>query len=332
MFELCPILTRVEIDGSVPAGMSNVAASMLGFFSIRIAIDSVFGMLLLTPTGTTAPFSAMSGVWKKTMSLLCTGSPPPSAFIVSARLWVSNAALFHVCACAAPGASSPAPPSSESSVAPLPVFNIALRLGFIDLLRKFQAAFYAFAAEKRLRPLAPPAACIRCRLTRSRQNPFDDVAGIRFGQLRLRGHGHRAPRSAASVPDLGHQPRQRCGRPCAGVFGPIALGNIPKRRTDDRGRDIVTRHAAGAPRQVDSRAGARRHIRSRDGGLRRRSLNDATVASLLRQIAVRIARIVRDFRREAHHRRAIVHAGDVGGVGLAVPAQKAVLGGEAVAI
>ncbi len=51
--------------------MSNTAASMFGFFSISIAIDSVFGMLLVMPTGTTAPFSAMSGVWKNTMSLLC---------------------------------------------------------------------------------------------------------------------------------------------------------------------------------------------------------------------------------------------------------------------
>ena len=47
---------------------------MFGFFSIRIAIDSVFGIELDTPTGTTAPFSAMSGVETKAMSLLCIGS------------------------------------------------------------------------------------------------------------------------------------------------------------------------------------------------------------------------------------------------------------------
>ncbi len=56
---------------------------MFGFFSTRIAIDSVFGMVLVTPIGTTAPFSAMSGVWKNTMSLLCAGAPPPIAFTVS---------------------------------------------------------------------------------------------------------------------------------------------------------------------------------------------------------------------------------------------------------
>ncbi len=98
MFELWPIFTRVDSDGSVPAGMSNIAASMFGFFSIRIAIDSVFGIVLVTPTGTTAPFSAMSGVWKNVMSLLCAGVPPPSAFIVSSIVLVSNAALFQASA------------------------------------------------------------------------------------------------------------------------------------------------------------------------------------------------------------------------------------------
>jgi hypothetical protein len=90
--------------------MSNTAASMFGFFSTRIAIDSVFGMLLDTPTGTTAPFSAMSGVDTNAMSLLCAGALPPSAFIVSSSECVSNAALFHAapCASASPGLSQPA--------------------------------------------------------------------------------------------------------------------------------------------------------------------------------------------------------------------------------
>ena len=62
------------IEGSVPAGRSKLAASMFGFFSIRIAIDSVFGIALVTPIGTTAPFSAMSGVDTNAMSLLCAGA------------------------------------------------------------------------------------------------------------------------------------------------------------------------------------------------------------------------------------------------------------------
>src|ERR1700687_1079567 len=92
------------------------------------------------------------------MSLLCAGSPPPSAFIVSARLWVSNAPLFHPCACAAGGASMPAAPRSESRVTPLPVFNRVLRFRFIDVSPKFEAAFYAFIAQGR-RP--PEALCLR---------------------------------------------------------------------------------------------------------------------------------------------------------------------------
>src|SRR5947199_6403167 len=65
------------------------------------------------------------------MSLLCAGSAPPSAFIVSAMLCVSNAALFHACACAAPGLSQPAAASSASTLAPLPVLRSSLRLRFI---------------------------------------------------------------------------------------------------------------------------------------------------------------------------------------------------------
>ena len=110
--------------------MSNTAASMFGFFSTRIAIDSVFGILLVMPIGTTAPFSAMSGVEKNAMSLLGAGAPPPSAFIVSSIDFVSNAALFQSSAAASPGVSQPAAASSVSSVTPppglqcLPAFDV----------------------------------------------------------------------------------------------------------------------------------------------------------------------------------------------------------------
>ena len=88
---LWPILMRVESDGSVPAGMSNIAASMLGFFSTRMAIDSVFGMLLVMPTGTTAPFSAMSGVDTKVIALLGVGALGQAGKIrPDAMLWHLN--------------------------------------------------------------------------------------------------------------------------------------------------------------------------------------------------------------------------------------------------
>ena len=129
---------RVDSDGSVPGGMSNTAASMFGFFSIRIAIDSVFGTLLVTPTGTTAPFSAMSGVEKNTMSLLCAGALPPSAFSVSSIDCVSNAPLFQSSAAASPGFNHPAAATSVTSVQAPAGFQ---RLPALRVHRSSPAAF-----------------------------------------------------------------------------------------------------------------------------------------------------------------------------------------------
>jgi hypothetical protein len=47
------------------------------------------------PIGTTAPFSAMSGVEKKTTSFDGTGAVPPSAFIVTSSECVSKAPLLQ---------------------------------------------------------------------------------------------------------------------------------------------------------------------------------------------------------------------------------------------
>src|SRR5712692_6296993 len=60
------------------------------------------------------------------MSLLSVEPPPPSAFTVSAKLLVLNAALFHSCASASPGFMRPA--ASASTPAPLPAFNTSRRL------------------------------------------------------------------------------------------------------------------------------------------------------------------------------------------------------------
>src|SRR6266853_1516276 len=57
------------------------------------------------------------------MSLLSVEPPPPSAFTVSAKLLVLNAALFHSCASASPGFMRPAAAASASTPAPLPAFN-----------------------------------------------------------------------------------------------------------------------------------------------------------------------------------------------------------------
>ena len=89
--------------------MSNIAASMFGFFSTRIAIDSVFGTLLVTPIGTTAPFSAMSGVEKNVMSLLCAGRRAAQRLDrVVQRLASRTRALFQFCAASASPGAQPA--------------------------------------------------------------------------------------------------------------------------------------------------------------------------------------------------------------------------------
>src|SRR5216683_2568474 len=208
------------------------------------------------------------------MSLLCAASPPPSAFIVSARLWVSNAALFHACARAACDASMPAPPRSESRVTPLLVFNRVLRFRFIDVSPKFEAAFYAFIAQGRSPPGALCVRHARGALFCPCQDPFDNRAGVGFGQLRLRRHRHRAPRSAAAVPELAQKPRRRVPRPLAGSIGPITLCHVAKSRSDDRRRYVVTCQAAKAPGEVEasSRGGSDKGPASGDmrGGSRQR--------------------------------------------------------------
>src|SRR5262249_6554134 len=132
MFEVSAIFTRVVMKGSVPSGMSNSAESVLGFFSIRIAIAWVPGMALSMVIGTTAPFSAMSGA----VTWICALSADPlapSALRVAATLLVSNAALFHSCANALIGRSTPA--GARASVPP--ALSIP-RLSMHRLLNAFQ--------------------------------------------------------------------------------------------------------------------------------------------------------------------------------------------------
>src|SRR5215831_5946397 len=127
MLEVSAIFTRVVMKGSVPGGMSKSADSVLGFFSIRMAIASVLGIALSIVIGTTAPFSAMSGavIW---ICALSVDPLPPSAFRVAATLLVSNAALFHSWARASPGRMRPAAVARASTLAPLPAWRNSRRL------------------------------------------------------------------------------------------------------------------------------------------------------------------------------------------------------------
>ena len=74
-------------------------------------MDSVLPILLDTDTGTTAPFSAISGEVMM-MSLLSVAAAPPNAFTVSCNVLVSNAALFHSAAKVFPDLKSPADAAS----------------------------------------------------------------------------------------------------------------------------------------------------------------------------------------------------------------------------
>jgi phosphate/sulfate permease len=98
---------------------------MFGFFSIMIEICSVLGRLLTTPTGTTAPFSAISGavIWT---SALSTGLPAPMADIAVSSVLASKALLFQA-ASASSGLIRPAAASRPSTPRPPPAFRVSLR-------------------------------------------------------------------------------------------------------------------------------------------------------------------------------------------------------------
>ncbi|MCY1381253.1 hypothetical protein D9M69_691360 [compost metagenome] len=72
-----------------------------------MAIISVFGTLLDTDTGTTAPFSAMSGPVTAT-SLLTAKVSPPMAFSASSRVLASNMPACQSAANTSLGLSRPA--------------------------------------------------------------------------------------------------------------------------------------------------------------------------------------------------------------------------------
>ena len=107
-----PIFTRVEMLGSTASVTSNSAASIDGFFSTSSRMRLAPASVVDAPTGTTAPFSAMSGPVMVT-SLLSAGPEVPSAFIRSPMVLASNAACDQA-ACAAWG-SSPSPASAAAT-------------------------------------------------------------------------------------------------------------------------------------------------------------------------------------------------------------------------
>ena len=96
--EVSPILERVAKLASTSGVTLNTATSALGFFSTSNTNCLTLGSVLATASGTTAPFSAMSGAVSVT-EVLAAGAPlAPRAFSASFRFLASNAALLKASA------------------------------------------------------------------------------------------------------------------------------------------------------------------------------------------------------------------------------------------
>ena len=74
--EVLPILIRVETSPPERSDSSNDAARGAGLCSAMMLTDSAFGMSNFTVTGTTAPFSAMSGALIRIRSDSATAAEP----------------------------------------------------------------------------------------------------------------------------------------------------------------------------------------------------------------------------------------------------------------
>ena len=292
-----------------------------GFFSTRIAIDSVFGMLLVMPTGTTAPFSAMSGVGKNTMSLLCAGVAAAQRLHRLGQRLVSNAALFHACAARVVRRAASRPRRrSVSSVTPPP----CLQHLPCDL------AVHAFASHVRsscilARRRLPPPSRARSRdgSFRAAQDPLHERRVRRLLHLRLRGHRHAAPR-AAPPSRLGGE--ARLGAPASPRVARARPRETPGRRARRRRRDTRCTPTL-RPARARDRAGA-----SAAGAGRRRARDRAHRASARRGCRARRARsrASRDDSRTVAA-QSFMHAA-LCVSGLPSRAHQAVRGREAVAV
>src|SRR5512146_1769072 len=115
----------------MPPVMSKEAASGNGLFSARMEVVCVLGILLVTATGTTAPFSAISGA-VITMSLLSIRLAAPMFFSAPATSFDSNAGLFQFAAQTRVLPSNPAAVPMTSVPSPPAIFKNVLRTGFMD--------------------------------------------------------------------------------------------------------------------------------------------------------------------------------------------------------
>ena len=89
-FDVFAILMRVDTNGSVPPPRIKFDVSGVGLFAATMEIDSTLFSDDDTVTGTTAPFSAMSGAFIRILSD-SLGAPPVRLLIASVTSLALNA-------------------------------------------------------------------------------------------------------------------------------------------------------------------------------------------------------------------------------------------------
>ena len=105
--DVLPILIRVETKPFVVAPRLNVAVKGVPFFATIKLIASMLAILLVTVTGTTAPFYAISGALSLMSLLSVVVELPRAASSAALASFASKAALGHA-ANTAFGVSRPA--------------------------------------------------------------------------------------------------------------------------------------------------------------------------------------------------------------------------------
>ncbi len=120
-----PIFTRVEAKGIVFALKLKLAIKGIGLASAKMLMLSTPVMSVETVTGTTAPFSAISGALIF-MSLEGEGAPPTTALMAASTSLLSKAALGHS-ASTIEGASNPALTAMPVALAAKVPFRKVLR-------------------------------------------------------------------------------------------------------------------------------------------------------------------------------------------------------------
>jgi hypothetical protein len=121
--ELSPILILTEISATDWGDNSNNAASGVGLFTTTTPMAWTSARSVLTVTGTTAPFSAISGIFSLIWSLSVMG-PSNMSLMAAAASYASNAASGR--------AANNQRGTASTAAAVNKLFSRALRCNFIE--------------------------------------------------------------------------------------------------------------------------------------------------------------------------------------------------------